>query len=454
MSFEIKNPLSEEQWQSIDQAALEILRRTGLKVAHDGVLGALRGQKGLRIDGSRVFLEPALVREQTKAVRGTEDYDTRLISGAYCHNYLDPGSLQPRPAKLEDLVRSVRQADALGSGVCGPVVPMDVPGFRQELVMERVTHENCRFSYGGGQATSAAAAEAAIEMCAVVGRPHELEIWVTSPLDLDPGGLEILWRLRHRRPRVRLCNMPVRGMSAPISLAGILAQTVAECLGTATVLRLLEVASSITYRIDAFMAYAVDMRTANVLMSGPDYLRLMLLGMYLGKRYGIEKPSGKALLTSSKTPDAQASAEKAAQALAAAMAGAGTFLAAGVLAGAETFSPLQMILDHEIVSFVDACVRPLEFSAADFLLEVIDQVGPGGTFLDQESTAARARGIFWRPQFFSLNSQSAWLAEGMPGLLDKARDTLSSLKLADGPVVSKEQQRELARIEAKFAAAL
>jgi trimethylamine--corrinoid protein Co-methyltransferase len=334
------------------------------------------------------------------------------------------------------------------------VVPLDVKGPAQEIVMERVTHENSRWSYGGGQATSAAAAEAGMEMSAVVGRPHELEIWVTSPLNLDPGGLDILWKLRHRRPRVRIANMPVRGMSAPVSLAGILAQTAAECLGAATLLRLLDITESIAYRTDAFWAYSVDMRSANVLCSGPDYLRLMTLCIFLARRYGVDKPMGKALLTAAKQPDAQAAAEKGAQAVVAALAGAGTFTAAGALSLAEIYSPVQMVIDNEILRWVDAYARPLDFSMQDCLLDVIDQVGPNGTFMDQPSTAERFREVFWNPQLFSMNAYPSWLAEGSLAVLDKARATLRALKLRDEPVVSREQQRELARIEKKFAAQL
>lgn len=454
MQFELKNPLSEAQWQSVEKAALKILKNTGLKVAHAEALEKLGAQKGLSVNGSIVRFDPEIVLEQSRAVQGTQDYDTRIMSGAYSHNYMDPFTGEIRLATLKDLVASVRQAGALGTGVCAPVVPMDVAGPRQELVMERITHENCRYSYGGGQATSVAAAEAGIEMSAVVNRPHELEIWVTSPLNMDPGGLDILWKLRRRRPRVRIANMPVRGMSGPISLAGMMAQTVAECLGVVTVLRLLGVCSSVAYRIDAFWMYAVDMQSANVLVNGPDYLRLMLLAMFLAKRYGIAKPMGKALLTSSKQPDAQAAADKAAQAMAVALVGAGTFTAAGSLSAAEIFSPLQMVIDHEILSWVDAAVRPLDFSKADFLLDVIGNVGPGGTFMDQETTAARLREVYWRPALFSFNTYPAWMAEGGKNLANRARDVLASLDVPKGPVVSEAQQKELAAIEKKFAAKL
>ena len=452
MPFQINDPLSAEQWRAVEDAAFQILESTGMTVPYGPALDTLRSRPGFRVDGDRIRLDRSCVREASHAVRGSSAYDTPLISGAYSHHYLDPKTGKVRSPTLDDLVLSVRQADATGSGVCAPVVPLDVPGPVQEIVMERVTHENCRFSYGGGQATTLAAAEAGLEMSAVVNRPHELEIWVTSPLVLDPTGLEIAWKLRQRRPRVRISNMPVRGMSGPISLAGMLALTTAECLGAATVLRALSIAENLAFRIDAFWGYTMDPRTANVLLGGPDYLRLMILSIFLGRRYGIDRPMGKALLSSSKMPDEQAAAEKTAQALAAAMAGAGTFTAAGTLSLVEVFSPLQMIVDQEIVRWVNACQRDLDFSTADFPLDEIAAVGPGGTFMDRESTAARMRESFWMPQLFSVDSYPMWLTGGGRDLLDRARQTLGELKVADGPVVTRDQQRELAAIEKRFAA--
>ena len=453
-NWTLDDPLTEDQWQAIEDAALRILEKTGMLAPHGEAQAALAGKPGIRLDGEIVRLDPQLVREHGRSVRGTTTYDTRIITGAYCHHYMDPDSGQVRPPTVDDLVTSVRQAEALGGGVCAPVVPLDVPGYRQELIMERVTHENSRFSYGGGQATSAVTAEAQIEMSTVVNRPHELELWVNSPLNMDPTGLDILWQLRHRRPRVRIANMPVLGMSAPISIAGLLAQTTAECLGAAALLRILNITDSISFRVDAFWGYAVDMRSANVLLSGPDYLRLMLLSNFLGKRYGIAAPMGKALMTASKLPDAQAGAEKAAQALAAAQAGAGTFTAVGTLSLVEIFSPLQMVIDHEIMRWVDSFMRPVDFSEEDFLLDVIDDVGAGGTFLDQPTTAIRCREALWWPGLFTTNAYPSWVGEGKPTVLDKARDLLTALDLADGSLVSSEQQRELARIEEKFTAQL
>ena len=455
MRFEMKDPLGEGQWEAIEGAAYEIIERTGFEVEHGEVREALSGKRGVRVEGNRVLVEREVVREGIRGMKGCEEaYDTPLVVGAYSHNFMEVETLAVRRATLADLVKSLREAEALGQGACAPVVPLDVSGARQELVMERVTHENVRYSYGGGQATTRATAEATIEMSAVVGRPHALELWVTSPLKMDPLGLDIVWKLRHRRPHVRIISSPVRGMTGPISLAGILAQSAAECFGAAALLRMLGIAESVTYRTDAFVTYPVEMRSANVLVSGPDYLRQLVLSIFFARRHGIEGPMGKALLTMSKEPDGQAAAEKLAQGLASKLAGAGTFTAGGALAGVETYSPVQMVIDLEIVRWIEATMRPLDFIEDDFLLDVVDRVGPGGTFLDEESTVNRFREEFWRAGLFSYSPMGTWLAEGKRTLVEKARETLSALELRDEPIVSREAQRELARIEERFAAQL
>ena len=55
------------------------------------------------------------------------------------------------------------------------------------------------------------------------------------------------------------------------------------------------------------------------------------------------------LITSSKMPDAQAGAEKATGSLAMKLAGAGCHMAAGTLGGVDIYSPLQLVIDDQIV---------------------------------------------------------------------------------------------------------
>lgn len=119
MGFEIRDQLGEAQWKSIESAALQILEKTGLAVEHDEVLCVLGGKAGVRVDRQRVRLDPKLVHEQASSVRGTQDYDTHLICGAYCHNYLDPDTgetralIADRIAKCQELAASPERMKVL-----------------------------------------------------------------------------------------------------------------------------------------------------------------------------------------------------------------------------------------------------------------------------------------------------------------------------------------------------
>jgi trimethylamine--corrinoid protein Co-methyltransferase len=454
MNFQIQDPLSPEQWNRINDAALHILHNVGLQVRHAPTLDVLRSKKGVHIDGELVRFDPAVVQEEIQGIGGSGDYDTSVIAGAYSHLFMDPHNDEIRTPKMEDLVRCIRQADALEMGVCCPLVPMDVSGPRQELVMERMTHENARFSYGGGQHTTLAAAEAGLEMGKAVGRVQSMEVWVTSPLRIDEQNLDMVWNLRDKKPPVRISNMPVRGMSGPMPLPGLMALSAAECFGAITVLRLLNVAGRLSYREDAFASYAMQMNTASVLLSGPEYTQLALLRVFQARRNGIKNPSAKLLLSSAKASDVQVGTEKTSGALVMKLAGAAAYMAAGTLGGVDIFSPIQLVIDDEIMRYIHKVCAPFEFSEDGFLLDIIGEVGPGGTFLDQESTVSNLHGTVWQPRLFDENVAQAWLKKGMPSLIEKARDRLNALPLREGPAVSSDVQKELLRIEAFFTAKL
>ena len=452
-NFRLAPILTEEQLEAIDKAALKILKEIGVAVPHSETLEVLRSKEGVEVDGEIVRFDPSVVKENSKnvdALKMGPDCITPEIAGAYSLNYLDPGADKPRSANREDLVRSIKQADALGMGVCGPVVPRDVPAPHQEIVMERLTLEYARHGYGAGQATSVASAEAGYEMRKALGRTGSLELWVNSPLKMDGKGLDIIWKLRHLKPNIRVVNVPVLGQSTPIFISSLLAQTSAECFAGMTIMRLLDLGGAVTYRHDSFGCYTVNMQSANVMLSGPLYLQLSILRTELARHNGVVEPSAKVLLTQAKKPGIQAAMEKTAQSVVMEMAGAYCHMAAGALACDEIFSPIQLVIDSEILSWVAAAAKPVCFSQEELAFDIISEVGPGGTFLDHISTAQHMREITWKPELLSLNALSSWVAEGMPSVIEKANDKLNSLELSDEPAVSPEIQKELQKIEQHF----
>ena len=451
-SLRLQSVLAEEELARIDGAAIKILESVGVSVPHSQVRDVLGGCSGVEVNGEIVRFEPSLVRDQIQDTKGCEEYFTPVIAGAYSPNYLDPQTDKLRYATKDDLIKLIKQADALDFGVCAPVVPMDIPAPQQEIMMELLTHEYARHSYGAGQATSAAAAEASYQMHKALGRSNSLELWVNSPLKLDSKGLGIIWKLRHLKPNIRVVNVAVQGQSAPIFLSGLLAQSSAECFAGMAVMHLLDMGGAVNYRHDAFGCYSVDMQSGTVLCNGPVYLQLSILRTELARHNGIVRPSAKALLTQAKQPGIQATLEKASQSVVMEMANAYCHMAAGALATDGIFSPLQLMIDHEILSWIEAAARPICVSEEDLSLDIIAEVGPGGSFFDHMSTVQHMREVIWKPELLSQNSLCNWLNEGMPTVMEKAHDQLSSLELSEEPVVSPDIQKELQKIEQYFLA--
>ncbi|HSJ53293.1 MAG TPA: trimethylamine methyltransferase family protein, partial [Anaerolineae bacterium] len=120
--------LSQEQCETIHRASLEILRRSGVRVFHDGALELLRSTDAVITDGNLVRFPPGLVEwafrqapsRITLCRRGSgqvgaplEGHEVSFGPGSDCPNYLDPRSGQRRPFTAADVIDCIHLVDAL-----------------------------------------------------------------------------------------------------------------------------------------------------------------------------------------------------------------------------------------------------------------------------------------------------------------------------------------------------
>ena len=73
---------------------------------------------------------------------------------------------------------------------------------------------------------------------------------------------------------------------------------------------------------------------------------------------------------------------------------------AGKLSG-STCSPLQMILDSELISALRRILRGLDIDDDTLAVDLINEVGPGGTFMATQHTARHMRTEVWQPGVWS-----------------------------------------------------
>jgi trimethylamine--corrinoid protein Co-methyltransferase len=168
----------------------------------------------------------------------------------------------------------------------------------------------------------------------------------------------------------------------------------------------------------------------------------------MGKHYGLPVYINVGL-TDSKCVDAQAGLEAAATLLMGVLAGADIFGHMGI-SGVDQASSLDMLVfQNEVIDYVERIARSFVVDNEHLALDVIDEVGPGGVFIDQEHTVAHFRSEVWMPRLLDREYFQQWQDAGRPDTARRARERLNELlasyrqtPLADN--VSRDVERVLA----------
>ena len=116
----------------------------------------------------------------------------------------------------------------------------------------------------------------------------------------------------------------------------------------------------------------------------------------------------------------QAGVEKALSILFPILCGASGIGTVGQL-GSTTFSPLQVVIDNEIIGYVKRMLAGFAVDDLEWAVEAIVEVGPGGHFLSHPSTAARFREEFWLDHLFERLAFQGGDVPTADQLVEKAR---------------------------------
>jgi len=169
----------------------------------------------------------------------------------------------------------------------------------------------------------------------------------------------------------------------------------------------------------------------------------------MGKFYGLPVYINVGL-TDSKTLDAQAGAEKAATLLAGALAGADMFGHAGICGTDHAGSLAWLAADNELMNYVRRIVRGFEIGPEHLATDIIQAVGPAGSYLAEEHTVAHFRSEIWPPgPSWTRQGYSAWEAAGRSTFGDRlAAEVRQILKTHQVAPLDEGLSREIDRIVA------
>lgn len=389
MQFE---PLTSREKDRVHEVALEILQDVGLVLpGAPGLAGRLR-DAGLRIaaDGrlhlSRAIVEAAL-RSAPRVVRlgarapartavldGRRTYVTTDGCGAQT---LDLASGQRRPARLDDISRSARLADALDAYhvywmmVSAQDVPVEARVAREYLAALRGTTKHVQMIDAARPeeaAVLAAMARALLDAGAFADAPVSMLTSVVSPLRLDPGGTEAALRFAERGLPVVACSMPISGVTAPATAPGTLLLAHAEVLGLAALLQLLVPGAPVIYC--SFPAFA-DPRTGTTNYRDPRRFWTSAAATQMGLGMNLPCFTSGELASLLLRPD--------------------LLCFGGLLEVSTLLSFEQLVIDAEHLRDWTLAAAVQEVSAENLALGAIAEVGPGGHFLAHRHTARHIR---------------------------------------------------------------
>jgi trimethylamine:corrinoid methyltransferase-like protein len=145
------------------------------------------------------------------------------------------------------------------------------------------------------------------------------------------------------------------------------------------------------------------------------------MNVQLARFYGASY-RGHADLTDAKLPSVEAGAQKALNAVPLLLGGGNLWLPVGLLSADQVCSPIQMVLDHELVGALKRFLYEFEVSDESIGLETILEADHGGQFFDKEHTVRHFRGEVWSPRLWQRSMLQPWIESGSRLDFDAARE--------------------------------
>ena len=435
--------LTDEQIQRIHETSLAILERAGVMIPHEGMLSRF-ADVGAGVDRQKqlVKIPPDLVMSLVnKAEKRFTLYGRDLARKAefgygkrsQCSiggeaSWVDELCQPRRWSTLADVATGARFGDALPyiDLVGAMAVPHEIDvNYRPVEVMAMALKNTTKplwfwfFSSGAtkylvemmialrGNAENAAR----YPVCCLLFEP-------ISPLRYHSDEIDLLFEAARVNLPVMVGPMAQMGISAPATIAATLTQQNAEVLAGICVTQLVRAGLPVCY---AGICHAFDMKTTQLIFSGPEQALFGVAMTQMGKFYGFPLKVNTGY-TDSKRVDAQAGLEAGITLMVSAAAGADHFGDMGISGVDQAASLDMLVFQHEVISYVESVMRDVEVSEETLALEEIVEVGPGGRFIDREHTLRHFRKELWFPTLLDRRYYQQWLDGGAIGTEQRVRE--------------------------------
>jgi len=433
--------LSDDQIWEIQRAAFEVLEKVGCQVLHDGALKLLK-DAGAVVKDDRVKVPQYIVEECIRtAPKGLTIYDrngerTLEVEGRKSYYGTSTASPNTKDAltgeihetRVADIALGAKVADALPHldwvmpmGSSQDVHPLAADVHEFEAVVTNTTKPIVFIGY------SPRGVELVFEMAAEVAggvdRLRERPFLLLYPEPISP--LVFPADVVDRMFVAADLSMPQipgptaqPGATSPVTLAGSMVQAIAEGLMSLILVQLRKPGAPcfLSANVGVF-----DMSTTKMCMAAPETSLGLAAQAEVAQSWGL--PTwGLAGATDSKVLDAQAGLESAFSILAQGLAGLNLIHDVGYMDMGMICSADMLVLGDEVIGMTKSFIRGIEVNTETLARSVIEQVGPGGHYLQEDHTYDHFRRQLWRPRLLARQSYDEWQQAGATDMAQRIRE--------------------------------
>jgi len=458
--------LSDNQIEELHLATLHILERTGvafnycqeaLDLLSD--IGADVSNPG-RVKIPSYLVEQALRRTPKTITLYTREGEPAIIlngmTGAHFGGsaggprYLDPYARKGRDCYAEDIADITRVTDALSNieflmtASSHPTVPGEIADMVSLLQVILNTSKPV-----GVSINSISGLREMLEVCSIVtGGEKELQAKPffigssepVSPLMQEKDAMSYSLLCAEKGIPNIVYSMPMAGATTPATFPGVLAIASAEVLSQLVVLQHKRPGAPVIF---GGMPNAMDMKTTIYPYGAPELSFYVAALTELCHYYKLPM-FGTAGCTDSDIIDAQTAAEVTYQVLMSALSGADLVHDVAIMHWGRLFSPELAVFVDEIIDMVKVSMGGIEINDETLPLDLIECVGPRGTYISEKHTLKYFR-KFWSPTIFDRSVVKDENTKRCADLLNEK--TLEILRTHEPKPLPHDVMKELKKVE-------
>lgn len=439
--------LTQEQVEKVHDASLEILEDVGLKVRYEPARDLFKAH-GCRVEEERVKFPRAVVEKYRKMVPPSFTFHARdpkfdktipqdspiIVTASSAPDIIDPVTGKERRAESGDIARIAHLInelpgyDIFSISTLAEDAPQDqftvsrlYPAVKYCVKPLRVTTTNMKDT------------QSVMEMAYMVAGGEEAYkehpflthhyCPVVSPLTMDHLSTENVMYFAKQGLPVYPTIVPNAGLTSPMSMAGTLAQGNAEFLAA---LLLMQMTKEGTPTIYATLGTVADMRSGAYTSGAIECGMLHMAYAQMARFYNV--PCGGYVgLTNSKLNDAQSGYETGMSGIAGLLGGMDMFNIGGLIDALKTFDFAKAVIDDEMALMMKRMKRGISFSDDDLAINLVKEIGPGGSFITVKHTISRMKTEAVMTKMADRDARTIWEKKGALDIQSRAMNRVKEI---------------------------